>query len=137
MGLRNLPRRTGPQDRGASTMKKTLLAALALAAAASPTHGFAWGALSVSEDGESWGWSVEHPTEVAAKRNALAECGAGCTWVVSFRNSCAAYAQDGNTGAWGWSEGQTRGEAERAAIGECRSAGGGSACRIRVWGCDR
>ena len=97
------------------------------------------GALAVDErQGDRWGWAVEYETEAAAQRQALRECGAGCSVVLTF-DRCAAYAadQDADSMAVGWAEsfGSAAG-ARQAALDECRSRGGGSRCVVRVWGCN-
>jgi hypothetical protein len=118
-------------------MKSLVSAAAALgvlAVAAGPA--FAWGALAVDQDGDRYGWSAEYDNEDAARRRALNECGPTCRWSMTFRNICASYARDAESGTWGWSEGVTRAAAERNAIAQCRGAGG-SSCRIIVWACDR
>jgi len=115
-------------------MVRELFAAASIAAlVAAPSLAHAWGALSVSEDGEHYGYSYDYDSEAAAKKRARSECG-GCDWVVTFRNTCAAYAQ-AESGHWGWSKGETRQAAEKGARRQCRGAGGNS-CEVLVWGCD-
>ena len=97
------------------------------------------GALAVDErQGDRWGWAVDYETVAAAQAQALRECGAGCSVVLTF-GRCAAYAadQDADSTAVGWAEsfGSAAG-AREAALDECRSRGGGSGCVVRVWGCN-
>ena len=97
------------------------------------------GALAVDErQGDRWGWAVDYETAAAAQGQALRECGAGCSVVLTF-GRCAAYAadQDADSTAVGWAEsfGSAAG-AREAALAECRSRGGGSGCVVRVWGCN-
>ena len=73
----------------------------------------------------------------AAQARALAECGAGCSVVLTF-GRCAAYAadQDADSTA-GWAEAYASASAaQEAALAECRSRGGGSGCIVRAWGCN-
>jgi hypothetical protein len=115
-------------------MKRSILAAASIAAAlVAPSVAFAWGAISVSDNGRNVGYAHSYDTERAASRRASSECG-GCGWVVTFSSGCAAYAQD-SSGSWGWSRGESRADAERGAKRQCRS-NGGSGCTIRVWACD-
>ena len=97
------------------------------------------GALAIDErQGDQWGWAVDYETAAAAQGQALQECGAGCSVVLTF-GRCAAYAadQDADSTAVGWAESYTSSpDAREAALRECRSRGGGSGCVVRVWGCN-
>lgn len=98
----------------------------------------AWGALAIdSNHGSRWGYSHGYGSQSAAMGRALAECGGGCTVVVTFDRTCGAYAVDRTAGSsvYGWGLGTSRGRAEQTALGYCRSHGGRN-CSIRVWGCD-
>ena len=110
-----------------------LLCAVSLAAAQPPV-----GALAIDErQGDRYGWAVDYETARAAQAAALAECGSGCSVVLTF-NRCAAYAADQDAGstAVGWAESYTSADgARQAALAECRSRGG-SGCIVRVWGCN-
>ena len=96
------------------------------------------GALAVDEgQGDQYGWAVDYETAAAARARALAECGSGCSVVLTFER-CAAYAadQDANSTAVGWGESYGSAEGARgAALAECGSRGG-SGCTVRVWGCN-
>ena len=97
------------------------------------------GALAIDErQGDRWGWAVDYETASAAQGQALRECGAGCSVVLTF-GRCAAYAADQAAGstAVGWAEsyGSAAG-ARESALDECRSRAGGSGCVVRVWGCN-
>ena len=97
------------------------------------------GALAVDErQGDGWGWAVDYETAAAAQGQALRECGAGCSVVLTF-GRCAAYAADQNADstAVGWAESfRSAAGAREAALDECRSRGGGSECVVRAWGCN-
>ena len=97
------------------------------------------GALATdARQGDQWGWAVDYETATAARSAALAECGSGCSVVLTF-GRCAAYAadQDADTTAVGWAESfDSAAGARQAALAECRSRGGGSGCLVRVWGCN-
>ena len=74
----------------------------------------------------------------SAQGRALQECGSGCSVVLTFAR-CAAYAADqaADSMAVGWAESYSSSSAaQRAAVGECSSRGGGSGCIVRVWGCN-
>ena len=97
------------------------------------------GALAIDErQGDQWGWAVDYENAAAAQGQALRECGAACSVVLTF-GRCAAYAadQDADSTAVGWAEsyGSAAG-AREAALDECRSRGGGAGCVVRVWGCN-
>lgn len=115
-------------------IRSAFLVASVAALVAVPSLAHAWGALSVSESGDRYGFSYDHDTEKGAVRKARSECG-GCDWVVTFSRTCAAYAQAGN-GSWGWSKGANRKAAEQGARRQCRGNGGGKSCAVLVWSCD-
>src|SRR5258706_14079188 len=106
------------------------LAGLALAPAAARadcTPGDCWGAVAYGPGG-AWAYAVNHPTRDAAGQAAQAECGNTCTNVLTFHNSCGAYAT--SSSAYGWGNASTREDAEERALQEC-----GAGCTVRVWGC--
>ena len=104
------------------------------ATAAQPTVG----ALAVDErQGDQYGWAVDYETTAAAQARALSECGGGCRVVLTFER-CAAYAadQDADSTAVGWAESYgSAAAAQPAALAACSSRGG-TACLVRVWGCN-
>ena len=102
-----------------------------------------FGALAIdSNQGPSWGWSIDYPSFQDAVKRALDECssdGSTCRVVLTFSNECAAYAADQSQGstATGWAKGYTTsGAARNRALTECRQKGGTS-CIVRSWGCTR
>ncbi|MDJ1159430.1 DUF4189 domain-containing protein [Chelatococcus sp. SYSU_G07232] len=106
--------------------------------AAAPSAAEAYGALAVDyAQGTRFGFSRNQPTEQKAREVALGGCGAGCTVIVTFRKSCAAYAADQTTGSP--AEALVKGPAAAAvrdqALSDCRKRGGRQ-CSLRVWGCD-
>ena len=115
------------------TSRRVAAAVAAVAVLVAPTLVWAWGAISVSDNGRRTGAAFGHETEHAARREAAAECG-GCDFVVTFEEGCAAYAHD-PVGGWGWSQGDDLDAAEAAATKSCHERGG-LQCRIRVWACD-
>ena len=96
------------------------------------------GTLAIDErQGDRYGWAVDYETAGAARSAALAECGPGCSVVLTFER-CAAYAadQDADRTAVGWAESFTSADgARQAALAECGSRGG-TGCIVRVWGCN-
>ena len=96
------------------------------------------GALAIDERrGDQYGWAVDHETTSAARAAASRECGAGCSVVLTFER-CGAYAADqrADSTAVGWAETyDSAAGAREVALSECRSRGG-SACTVRVWGCN-
>ena len=106
-----------------------------------PFPAIAAGALAIDENrGDQWGWAVGYSTQAAADQHALNECGYGCSIVMRFSNSCAAYAADQNrdSTAVGWAYGFSNSSAaQNRALQECQYRGGtGAYCIVRVWGCD-
>ncbi len=111
--------------------------ALVLALAWLPQQANAFGALAIdSNQGPGYGFSFQQPNESAARRAAVAKCGADCKAVVYFRNTCAAYAADQAQGStvYGWAYAPTRDRAQELAMKYCGQRG--SACQIRVWACE-
>ena len=99
------------------------------------------GALAIdTNQGDQWGWAIDHASEADARQRALRECGSGCRIVMTFSGACAAYAADqaNASTAYGWAWGQPdAGSARNAALAGCRQRGGfGANCIVRVWGCD-
>lgn len=92
--------------------------------------GNCWGAVAFGPGG-AWAYAVNEPTRDAASAAAQGRCGGRCSRVLTFHNSCGAYAS-GND-AYGWGNAPTRGGAESRALQEC--AARTSNCAIRVWGC--
>ena len=95
------------------------------------------GALAIAErQGDRYGWAVDYETAAAAGTTALAECGSGCSVVLTF-GRCAAYAVDQDTAStvYGWAESYDSAVgARQRALAECGSRGSG--CTVRVWGCN-
>jgi hypothetical protein len=95
-----------------------------------------WGALAFSERTHKYGWAINYNSKRSASERALSECTAGdCEVVLTFANSCGAYATSAGDAHWGWAIGYDRADAESKALAQCERRGGG--CRIRVWGCSR
>jgi uncharacterized protein DUF4189 len=126
-------------------LMRSTISPLHIAAAAALTFGWAataapsalaFGALAVdASQGTRQGASSDQPTVAAARERALAECGAGCTVVVTFHRFCAAFAADRAPGSpsWGRAGGSTQAEAQDKAIDYCRLYDG-KACQVRVSG---
>jgi hypothetical protein len=96
------------------------------------------GALAINgNQGQQYGWAVNYRSLGDASREALMQCGSGCSVVFEFHGTCAAYAADQSAGstAYGWAYDRTAVQAQLAAISYCESRGGTS-CMVRVWGCD-
>ena len=120
-------------------------AALAVALAASvlstPSASVAAGALAIDRNqGNQYGWAIQYRTQSEADRRALNACGSGCSIVMRFSNTCAAYAADQqhDSTAYGWAWGsRSASTVQNQARQECRSRGGTqSSCVVRVWGCE-
>ena len=110
------------------------LAGLAMAPAAAHadcTVGDCWGAVAYNEAG-AWAWRVNYPSREAARLAVNRACGGRCTHVLTFHNTCGAYASAPN-GAYGWGSHPDAGVARGEALRQCRMRSGG--CSLRVWGC--
>jgi len=110
------------------------LAGLAMAPAAAHadcTVGNCWGAVAYSEAG-AWAWRVNYPTRAIASQAAQTACRGACTHVLTFQNTCGAYASAPN-GAYGWGTHPDARIARGEALRQCRIRAGG--CSLRVWGC--
>jgi hypothetical protein len=95
------------------------LAATALApqaALADCQIGNCWGAVAYGPGG-AWAYAVNHPTRQAASQIAQGQCRGRCTRVLTFKNSCGAYATGAN--GYGWGNAPTRAQAEGRALQEC------------------
>jgi Caspase domain/Domain of unknown function (DUF4189) len=98
----------------------------------------AFGALAIdSNRGPHYGFSYNYANVVDARARAAKECGADCTVVLTFQNTCAAFAADQSrdNGATGWGHAPTKEEAQSAALNFC-SKYGGKSCLVRVWACE-
>jgi hypothetical protein len=112
------------------------LAALALApssAYAACDVGNCWGAVAFGPGG-AWGYAVNYPTRGIAGRMAQRQCRGTCSHILTFLNSCGAYASGPSANQYyGWGNAMTRYQAEAIAMRECNARG--PYCRVRVWGC--
>lgn len=112
------------------------LVALGLAPSAAQAAcqiGNCWGAVAYGPGG-AWGYAVNYATRGRAASLAQANCRGGCNHVLTFHNSCGAYASGPSAYShYGWGNASTRAAAEAIAIRECNLRG--PYCRIRVWGC--
>jgi hypothetical protein len=109
------------------------LAGLAMAPAtarADCTIGDCWGAIAYSEGG-AWAWRVNYPSREAARRAVMQACQGRCTHVLTFHNTCGAYAS-GPRG-YGWGSHTNSGVARAEAMRQCNMRSHG--CVERVWGC--
>jgi hypothetical protein len=120
------------RDRLAAWIASVLLAVFNASAAN------AFGALAIdSYRGSQYGYSYNYPNLVDARARAVKECGANCTVVLTFQNTCAAFAADQSeaNGANGWGYAPTKEGAQQYALSYCRKYGGKS-CQVRVSACE-
>jgi hypothetical protein len=99
---------------------------------------YAFGALAIdSYRGPSYGYSYNYPNVADARARALKECGGNCTVVLTYENTCAAFAADQSrpNGATGWAWAPTKEQAQSSALDYCKKYGGTS-CLVRVWACE-
>ena len=112
------------------------LAAIALAPSAAMADceiGNCWGAVAYGPRG-SWAYAVNYPTRGIAERVAQNRCGGRCNHVLTFQNSCGAYASGPSArGYYGWGNAMSGPAAQARALQECNARG--PYCEVRVWGC--
>jgi Domain of unknown function (DUF4189) len=101
----------------------------ASAARADCQIGNCWGAVAFGPGG-AWAYAVNHPTRELAQLEARNRCQA-CNRVLTFHNSCGAYASGPD--GYGWGNASSREGAEERAMYECKVRS--SECVLRVWGC--
>jgi hypothetical protein len=140
-------------------MHKTLLAigmvlsigSMERADADPPAANKDWGALAFSSPKAiHFGWAVDFSSKEKAEAAAVKACNEKeakftkgkrtCRVHEWFHGACGALAihpnADGNIDLFGWAQAPTRDGAEKAALDECRKAGG-KACRIEVAACNK
>ena len=117
-----------------ATIALLLAAGLVFPAAPAPAKSpkkTVYGAIAVNRDTKVAGYAYDFKTSQEAKREALKHCGERkCEVLASFKNGCAAIANDQNrlmtmTGA-------TRDEAETKVMRKC-----GKDCTVLAWACTR
>jgi hypothetical protein len=109
------------------------LAGIAMAPAsayADCTVGDCWGAVAYGPGG-AWAWRVNYPSRAIARRAVLAACRGRCTQVLTFHNTCGAYAS-GPYG-YGWGSHPNAQIAQGEALRQCNLRT--HSCTLRVWGC--
>ena len=127
-----------------STIKKlslpllglSALATVALAPAAAHADcvpGNCWGAVAYGPRG-AWADSYNYPARHIAERVAQNNCGGRCTHMLTFQNSCGAYASGPSARSYyGWGNAMSAGEARAIAMRECNERG--PECFVRISAC--
>ncbi len=100
------------------------------AAQAACQIGNCWGAVAYGPGG-AWAYAVNYQTRGIAGQQAQANCRGRCTNVLTFHNSCGAYAS--GPAGYGWGNAPTRYQAEVIAMQQCNARSPN--CGVRVWGC--
>jgi hypothetical protein len=110
------------------------LTALAPSAAnANCQLGNCWGAVAYGPRG-AWAYSYNFPTQQIAARVAQRNCGGRCNHVLTFANTCGAYASGPSAYShYGWGTGNTQGAARALALQQCYARGPN--CAVRVSAC--
>jgi Domain of unknown function (DUF4189) len=120
----------------AACVRTAIVSALAgtvLAVAASPANADAYnyGAIAISRQTGSTGYSYNYSSRAAAEAQAISKCGvADCQAVVWFANGCGAAAQATDQ-SWGWGWGSSLSIAESYAL----AGTSGNGARIVSWAC--
>lgn len=99
-----------------------------------PTAGaLGWGAIAISADAGTVGYTKGMNSAVEAEQAAVGLCKArDCRAVVNFTNACGAVAQASNA-SWTWGRDRTSAGAQRSALITCSQYGAG--CRVVGWIC--
>lgn len=92
--------------------------------------GDCWGAVAHGPNG-AWAYAINYASRATAANAAEKRCRGRCTNVLTFHNSCGAYAL--GRGGYGWGNGQSKETAQQKAMSECRARA--EQCVISVWGC--
>lgn len=82
-----------------------------------------WGVIVVSTDDGSWNVKLNAQDQTTPMMDAMDACKGTCSPVLTFANSCMAPAYSGQGGMY-WSPGETREQANAAAVAACTAAGG-------------
>lgn len=106
------------------------MALMPAAANANCQVGNCWGAVAYGPGG-AWAYAVNFASRGWADRAARNNCRGRCTNVLTFHNSCGAYAS-GPYG-YGWGNAPSRYQAEAIALQQCNARSPN--CGVRVWGC--
>lgn len=106
------------------------LAAMSSPAMARCTVGDCWGGVAYGPN-DAWAWEANFNDELTAKQMALAKCNNRCTHVLTFRNTCGAYAS--GPGGHGWGTSRNKNTAVGEAMMECQKVARN--CTLRVWAC--
>jgi tetratricopeptide (TPR) repeat protein len=95
------------------------------------------GALAVDpENPESYGFAIDYNWSDDARAAAVKKCSSSnCKVVVQFGGTCAAYARDQSSGAYGIAFTPNKGQVQNMALASCQK-NGGTACTVRVWACE-
>ena len=97
-----------------------------------------FGAIAYGRKSGAWGTSYRWNSRAEAERVAVRNCaphGNDCAVAVWFRDACGAVATGGGRTTF-WGIGDGIGAARAAALGKCRTGGGGG-CTIAVSACSR
>ena len=110
-------------------------ALLAVAAAPSSAQvscmpGDCWGAVAIGPGG-AWAYAYNYPTRGSAARAAQRKCRGDCSNILTFHNSCGAYAQGPH--GYGWGNAGTLRAAQIVAMQQCNARSPN--CVMRVSAC--
>jgi hypothetical protein len=114
----------------------TKAAILSFAVALSAPACFAVGAIARNPRTNVGTVVVNKSTRDAAEHDAILSCGTECEIVITFQNSCAAYAADfrEKSTIYGYGQAGDKYKAGEAALNQCQDRGG--SCHITDSGCD-
>ena len=118
-----------------STRFAMAIVAVLVASFAFQNSAHAYGAIAYSAYGPEWGIWANKPSQAAANKAALADCGLStCKLVKQFRKSCAAVVL-GNNNNVKWSVASTLAAAKASALKDC--GGSKSHCTVKASYCDK
>jgi len=97
---------------------------------------FGIGALARNPQNNDGAVVVNKASKDAATNDAILACGSDCEIVITFQNSCVAYAADhkANSTVYGYGQAGDEHTAGERALDQCQSRGG--SCTVMASGCD-
>lgn len=97
-----------------------------------------YGAIAYDEHAGNKGAAWDQPSQAAADKAALKECGSkGCQVHPVRPHYCAAFAHSDKDKAWGGAERETIDDAKSEAVAHCQTHTKGGKCEVQLSGCNK
>ena len=101
-------------------------------------EGTGYGAIAYDETAGKEGAAWDQPTQYAADKAALKECGSkGCQVHPVHPHYCAALARSDKDHAWGGAERETLDDAKKEAMAHCQTHTKNGKCEVQLSGCNK